>query len=423
MMLSVHKGTSLLAFLFLAGCQTMPTPSEPVSIMPQPHPGVVIRNGVTKATVIRVTEEEAILNSLVSIGIAKSTLEVAMEMIAAQLTPVPTVAFQGETASQLVRLTHNGSLKDALNQLEIQTGMAISIEDGTFVWRDKITREFEIAVLPGQRSFSIGHKPQQQADNPINDNQFMSAQGSGDTWDGIAKSLLAVMGEGGTVTPSPMMSTITVSGNPARVRTVAGLVSDLNARLKRQVHLDIKVVQVTITNKDALGIDWTLVGSVAQNALTMAGQAGTLVPGMTNGVLTFSMAKQSGKYSGSQVLVEALRTQGRVKMISQPQVMALNHQPVEQRWETDTVYLASTTASSGVDSAGQSGINPGINTDGITLFIQPNIGTEYILLHTSLTIASLIDIPVIESGGSPSRHLLRQKASSTRLSVPELGRP
>lgn len=408
----------LISMLTVLGCQATAPTLESDPVLPTPLSGVVVRDGVTKANIVRVTEEEALLSALVSIDMSQGSLKTAMLLIVPQLIPSPTVSFSGEGSDQEVRLFHQGPLKGALRQLEAQTGLAVSIEQGTIIWRDQITREFEIAVLPGRRSFNIGNKTQS---GDTSDSQFMSARGDEDTWTGLAKSLQAIMGKAGTVIASPMVSTITVTGTPNRVRRVATLVDDLNERLTRQVHLDIKVIQVTLDSKEAMGIDWGAVRTTTSSTLSLAGQSAVFNPTSSGDVFRFAFGKKSGSHAGSQVLIEALQTQGRVKVISEPQVLALNYQTVEQRWVTETSYLASTTASSGSDNLGQSGMNPSKVIDGMTLFIQPNIGRNHIILHTSLTIAALVDMPSIESGGQTIQTPITSKSVFNEITLAKGG--
>ena len=416
---------ALLWVTILAACtHTPPAPLTSPGVIPSLDTGTVRRQQATHAAMVRLPRFGAALLTPVVLHTHELPLDVALSMVIDQMPQRPGLSFANPgTRLRPVTVSYQGILKDLLPQLEAQTGLAVSLEEGTLVWRDRITRVFEVARLPGQRRFKIGNDSQQTGNSQSassgssqsgqsavandsaglrNDTQFVLGEsGDGDMWRVLEQSLEAIMGDTGRLKIQPMMASVIATGSPTQVREVGQVIEVLNRQLSRQVHLDIKVVQVVLDREEALGIDWQAVRSTVQTTAALGGQMVNLEGTLSPGLVSLQLLKTSGKYAGSEILIKALQSQGRVKIVTEPQVMALNYQVIEQRWVKETVYLASTSAGSGsgYDSGGQVGINPGTVTEGITLLIQPNIGTDHVLLHTSITIANLEALPTIESAG------------------------
>ncbi len=400
----MHK---LLCVLLLAGCASTAPQLDDQDVIKTARQSLVKAATITRPTVIKTLRTDKLLLSSVEVVSDKAPVAAVMEVVSRQIKSRSWSTFLvPKTDYYPVTVTHKGPLKDLLPRVEAQSGLAVRVNGNTLLWNNRITKVFEIARLPGNRSFKIGSDSDQNnqqssesADSSglSQNTQFSMASSAGDMWGSIAKSLKSIADEkDADINMQPALSSVSVSGTPAAVREIGITIADLNERLRRQVSIDIQVVQVTLTSGTALGIDWKAVRETARNASTISSQPLTLD---TTGTLSFSLIKQTGEYTGSELIISALQEQGTVHVVTEPQLMVLNYEVVEQRLISETGYLASTTpGDSGLSGSSTPGLTPGTVVDGMSLGIQVSIGVEDILLHTSVSIANLDELSIIRSG-------------------------
>src|SRR3546814_3811594 len=58
---------------------------------------------------------------------------------------------------------------------------------------------------------------------------------------------------------SPSTGTITVTDRPEVIELIASYLEDENKRITRQVLLNVKVLSVTVSDSDSVGINWNMV--------------------------------------------------------------------------------------------------------------------------------------------------------------------
>src|SRR5690606_8429964 len=114
------------------------------------------------------------------------------------------------------------------------------------------------------------------------------------------------------------------------------------------------------------------------------------------------IVKDSSRWNGTNLIIDALSSQGRVSTLSSPSVTTLNLKPAPILVGTQTTYLAevSTTAIEGGGSSQQS-LTPGTITTGFNMTLLPYLmdGPE-MLLQYSVNLSSLTGMKTAESGGN-----------------------
>ena len=121
---------------------------------------------------------------------------------------------------------------------------------------------------------------------------------------------------------------IEVRDKRQNVREVAAYIEDLKLSLNRQVDLNVKVYSVEFTDGRELAIDWTKVAVSAGNTL-ITGSA-LLTPGGLPAAVTGLVASpMSITVANSRVgaVIKAIEEQGKLKLLTQPRIRTLNHQP------------------------------------------------------------------------------------------------
>lgn len=120
---------------------------------------------------------------------------------------------------------------------------------------------------------------------------------------------------------NPIAGTITVSALPSQLEQIELFIRTFESSIQRQVLIEAKIVEVNLDQSFEFGIDW--------NVVSRAGTAGLTVrstpPGSARptGNVEFTLSGGAGTISA---VLNALSTQGDVRVLSSPRVSALNNQ-------------------------------------------------------------------------------------------------
>jgi type II secretory pathway component GspD/PulD (secretin) len=121
---------------------------------------------------------------------------------------------------------------------------------------------------------------------------------------------------------------IEVRDKRQNIREIAAYIEDLKLSLNRQVDLNVKVYSVEFTDGRELAIDWTKVAIVAGNTL-ITGSAVLTPGGLPAAVSGLVASPMSITVANSKVgaVIQAIEEQGKLKLMTQPRIRTLNHQP------------------------------------------------------------------------------------------------
>lgn len=166
---------------------------------------------------------------------------------------------------------------------------------------------------------------------------------------------------------------IVVTDIPPKVEQISKMIKSFDEK-SREVLIEAKIVEVSLNRAHKLGIDWA-------NVFSKNLKAGVNIE--HGGLVYYSKIPSEGL----EVILEALKTRGEVRVISQPKVLALNHKEAKikiaerQPYVTTTVSAVGETTQVGesitfIDIGTQLTVTPTINPDGyITMKIKPKISS------------------------------------------------
>ncbi|MFT4585060.1 MAG: MSHA biogenesis protein MshL [Gammaproteobacteria bacterium] len=248
-------------------------------------------------------------------------------------------------------------------------------------------------------------------------------------WGELEGQLSELVSPEGRLVVNRMSGTVQVSDRFPRVRQIGQYIAEINRAIHRQVDIDVRIVEVTLNDDFSLGVDWSrLSGPTADglgfnlNSNSIIGQpAGGFVGKLPS--LSLDVFNIAGNTLEFSALVDALREQGAVKIVSQPQIRALNNQSAMIKVGTDRTFfrreLSIDTTSAG--STTQSEDIPQVVTEGIVLALTPQISASgWIMLDVSPVITRVSSISqVLEANGqvrSSAPNLdIRQASSLVRV--------
>jgi type II secretory pathway component GspD/PulD (secretin) len=184
------------------------------------------------------------------------------------------------------------------------------------------TREFDVNLLAMQRGLSRSSGP---ADAAVS-----TRVAPEDVFAGIADGVQALLSPNGTVHVDRRAGLVQVTDYPDRLERVAQYLETLEVRSGRQVRLQARVIEVTLNSGS--GIDWRAV----HVKLGLA-----------------EAAPESGLAVDPAALQAALASQGVIRVLSAPELTALNNEPALVRAGTPgawslTMIIVPQIASDGV---------------------------------------------------------------------------
>jgi len=132
---------------------------------------------------------------------------------------------------------------------------------------------------------------------------------------------------------------ITVSGSFKQLARVEKYITALQERMHKQLLLEVRILEVTFAEGQQLGIDWSKFN------LSLSGSAGAFYNRGTDATVRSGDLYSAGFNFTMEGLLDFLKKQGEVEILSSPKVMTLNNQPalinvgdqINYRYETGQV--------------------------------------------------------------------------------------
>lgn len=270
---------------------------------------------------------------------------------------------------------------------------------------------------------------------PPSDSSRIQTSIRSDFWEDLRQTLTQIVGKDGSrgVVVNPQAGVVVVRAMPDELRQVENYLREIRLSVERQVMLEAKIVEVTLSDQFQAGINWALFGSSRRAAggllnpgtnlgtpgtgpissttsgallgsggsltadpaaatLATAGLTGTLIPGMPGGSL-LGLAFQTPNFAA---LLQFLESQGALQVLSSPRIATINNQKAVLKVGTDEFFITNIAGGSTTNTA----ITGGTTTfptltlrpffSGVALDVTPQIDSESMLiLHVHPSVSNV----------------------------------
>jgi type IVB pilus formation R64 PilN family outer membrane protein len=336
----------------------------------------------------------------------------------------------GLDATENTSINYAGTVKGALDVLAAKTGYVYTVNGNNIYWQAFVTKTFDVAFMPGASDYMMGKSSGGGGSTSsggggtggsvtgvIDDSassQYSSMKGSLSVWKDLEDTVKQLLSADGKVIVSESTTSVTIHDRPSNVALVSNYIANLNKTLVKQVLVKVEILEVKLESDFNYGIDWSIVErAFGGSNLTLNANYGTPVsitplagaPAPVGG-LQFNPANRT---TGVTILINALKQQGRVGVVSEPRLVCLNNQVSALRIVNQNGYLASVqnTSFGGGSSSGNStgnsvtsAITPGTLVTGITLYILPKIINNRVFLQVNADLSNNLGFTDISSGGA-----------------------
>ncbi|MHB8746271.1 MAG: pilus (MSHA type) biogenesis protein MshL [Gammaproteobacteria bacterium] len=248
----------------------------------------------------------------------------------------------------------------------------------------------------------------------------LTTESEGNYWDELKAQITTLIGSGGgrSVVVSPQAGIVVVRALPAELREVDSFLSASQTNLQRQVVLEAKIIEVSLSDGFQSGINWAALGEVGTGKTVLFGQTGggtifnngtseiagnpgTLDPGNFSQVQGTNTSAFGGVFSAAlnlkdfNAFIELLKSQGDVQVLSSPRVSTVNNQPAVIKVGSDEFFVTNvSTTTTAIGNSGSTNRNVTLTPffSGIALDVTPQIDAQgQVILHIHPTVSSVKD--------------------------------
>lgn len=222
----------------------------------------------------------------------------------------------------------------------------------------------------------------------------VGTESQSDFWKDLTATLTAIIGtaEGRKVVVNAQAGLVVVRAMPNELRIVEDYLGVTHATVNRQVVLEAKIIEVELKNEFQSGINWNVL-SRNHNGQVFQFQGKTGGSTVTSGFGgLFSLLIQTGDFS---VLLDALRTQGEVQILSSPRVSTVNNQKAVIKVGGDEFFVTGVSGGTSIAATGATTTTtPSVTLSsffsGIVLDVTPQIDeANNIILHMHPSVSAI----------------------------------
>jgi len=326
-----------------------------------------------------------------------------------------------------VRIDYAGSLRGLLDYITTRTGTFWEFTDTGVVISRFLTRTYRVTAIPGRSGLSgrLGSSSASggssggggggggAATTATTSDQQATMEVEVDIVAPTAEAVSSMLSEGGQVVLMQGMGLITVTDTPIVHERVARLIENVNELATRQAFIDIQIVAVDLNDAEAYGINWDIVRQALNGRTQLSLRTTADVPANAN-TASFAVIDPTYNYAGSGVLLQALETQGNVRVTANQAVPVLSNAPTPINIVDEISYLAGQEVSVLPEGGIQVQLTPGVVSVGFSMQLLPVIlDNDDILLQFSSTISSLRELRTVTGGSG---------ANASRIEVPTVSK-
>jgi general secretion pathway protein D len=222
-----------------------------------------------------------------------------------------------------------------------------------------------------------------------------------------------------TVIPEPNTNTLLVNGTPAEIQAIKEIVAKLDVA-PQQVLIEVIIAEASLDATQKLGFqfDGSGIGRLLGKPITEHGSSSMSINGGTVAANIASPISPGFQYgiqalNGSfDALLQALKTDNNVKIISTPKIFTSNNQEANIQITTNVPYV--TSSYSGLLNSGGSNVSYGFLPVGVELDVTPKITRSgLVTIDVVASDSELLGFTTLSSGLNSAGQLATIQAPET----------
>lgn len=267
-----------------------------------------------------------------------------------------------EKLKKTMNIAYTGKLSGLLSQIATDLDLLWYYDKSSIVFYETETKTFTL--------YALGTDVSYQTAVQTDDGNQVSLESTLKEWDEVENAISAIIGksDNSDFTVSRSLGTITVTAPPSVLNRVGEYIAKQNKRLSQLVTIDVKVLQVSISNDSAFGLNLAAAINSASGLNIVANPknnlATTEASSMNIAVLSNTVSAMTGAthlegtetvagaytpdqikngslsgVAGSNALIEALAKQGKVSLVTNVGVTTRNNRVAPVNNTRTTGYI------------------------------------------------------------------------------------
>jgi len=237
-------------------------------------------------------------------------------------------------------------------------------------------------------------------------------------WAELEGQLKSMLSKTGRLVINRLSGTIQVNDKHRHIVEIEQFIEDMQTALHRQVEIEARIVEVTLSDDKNLGVDWSRVASTG--VLNLDGALSTSLATAAAGTVPSITATLTGQTNGKtgqvSTIINALKEQGEVNVLSQPKLLVLNNQSAMIKVGTDQPFFSQTTTPGTGGSAPTVTEEVRVVTVGLVLAVTTQISNNGWVMLDAAPIITRLSGTVTSSLGSTAPVLdIKQTSTLVRL--------
>lgn len=307
-----------------------------------------------------------------------------------------------EPTGDAIQLSYSGPLGGLLDLLSTRFGISWEYRNGTLRLLSQDTRVFTIFTFPGTTNLTSSLSNNSSGGGGgfgVSATQSASRSMDSGPFTDVVEQVTAMVGEGGSVTPAPASSTITVTARPFILDKVADFVDDQNERMTRQIALQVQVLNVTREQSDEFNFDLaTLFNNGKYNLSTRAASPEGLAT-TAQGALAAQVVDFGSNFNGSRAILAALANETKSSLVNSTNLVTTNGVPVPFQIVRQTRFIAEqeTTVDEGIITT-TTEVEDLVT--GFSVQLTPRVVADGgVMISYSLALTDLVGLETLNAGG------------------------
>ncbi len=221
----------------------------------------------------------------------------------------------------------------------------------------------------------------------------------------VKNNVQAMLSPAGRLYLSTSTGTLTVTVRPEVLARVEAYLNETNRRITQQVLFNVRVLEVTLTDQDQLGLNWDVVYKSLANkwGLSLVNTLSDISTNAISGSVGILDTAHS-PWAGSNLIVKALAEQGRISTVREPSLTTLNLQPAPIQIGNVKGYIESSSTTTTASVGSNTALQAATITSGFNMTLLPRLlSQDEMLLMVSINMSSKPTFDVFQSNGSSAQ--------------------
>ena len=198
----------------------------------------------------------------------------------------------------------------------------------------------------------------------------------------------------GTIEVDERTNKLVVTDLPHNMERIRALVADFDTKT-REVLIEAKIVEITLNDDYAMGVDWSKVYGLAEDSMKFTGSFPFTAPDSSASSMKLNVGTLAdNKFTFALTLIKSF---GKVKVVSSPHIVVCNNEEAKFMVGTRDAYVTTTITTGDVTTTTSESVQ--FIDVGVTLYVTPTINKGgFVKMHIKPEVSSIGDTLITTEG-------------------------